>query len=195
MTHRREFIMRKWIAILALVATPAFADPPTSQPGSQPSSQAHGHDHHGHDHSAHDHHGHAGADKPTPAGQKLHKGAAFTVTDDKQITLDAVAAAPNDFAGKTVRVKGKISKVCQAKGCWMAISDTAGKHTARITFKDYAFFVPKDVAGRVTSVEGTIKLKKLSEAMRKHLAKDEGTDVSNVPEVELRMVATGVEIR
>ena len=98
------------------------------------------------------------------------------------------------FTGKAVRVKGKVDKVCQAKGCWMALKGPSGKHSARITFKDYAFFVPKDIMGRTASVEGTVELKKLSKAMREHLAKDEGTDIANVPEVELRMVATGVEI-
>ncbi|MFN3197420.1 MAG: DUF4920 domain-containing protein [Bradymonadia bacterium] len=186
--------MYKWIAIIALVASPAFADPPSSQPGSQPSSQPHTHSH-DHGGKAHDHahgkdhdHGHAQG----KAG--MHRGAAFTLGADKEISFDTVAASPKQYASKTVRVKGKISKVCQAKGCWMAIKTADGKQSARITFKDYAFFVPKDVAGRECSVEGVVELKALSEAARAHFAKDEGTTIDKVPEVELRMVATGVDI-
>ena len=170
--------MYKWIAALALVASPALANPPA---GSQP----HNHDHHGH--AAH------GGEQAAPKGT-LHRGAPFTVDAKAEIDLDQIAASPDKFTGKAVRVKGNVDKVCQAKGCWMALKGPSGKHSARITFKDYAFFVPKDIMGRTASVEGTVELKKLSKAMREHLAKDEGTDIANVPEVELRMVATGVEI-
>lgn len=125
---------------------------------------------------------------------KLHRGAAFTVDAKAQVTLDAIAAKPADFVGKTVRVGGKVTKVCKKKGCWMALQGTDPKHSARITFKDYGFFVPLDADGKAAVVEGVVEVKQLSEAMRKHLAEDEGTTVDKVPATELRMVATGVEL-
>ena len=46
-------------------------------------------------------------------------------------------------------ISGTVTKVCRKKGCWMILSDK-GSH-ARITFKDYEFFVPPKT-GRVKSI-------------------------------------------
>ena len=65
---------------------------------------------------------------------------------------------------------------------------------ARITFKDYGFFVPLDSAGSAAIVEGEVQVKTLTEAERKHLAEDAGKTVDAIPAHEIRLVATGVEL-
>ncbi len=122
----------------------------------------------------------------------LHRGAAFTLTEKDRTTLDAVAAKAPEMAGKTVQVSGTVKSACIKKGCWMVLAgDTA---RARITFKDYGFFVPLDAAGSTAIVEGAVEVKTLSEAERKHLAEDAGKSVDTIPKHELRLVATGVEL-
>ena len=108
------------------------------------------------------------------------------------ISLDAVAADPEKYADQMLMITGKTSAVCTKKGCWMTLK---GKKTsARVTFKDYSFFVPTDAINMNAKVEGTVQVKIMSEAERKHLAEDEKVDVSKVPKVELRIVAYGVEL-
>ena len=115
--------------------------------------------------------------------------------NQKALNLDAIADQPENFSDKQVCVEGSISAVCQAKGCWMTMAGTKATSRARVTFKDYAFFVPKDVKGKKVKVLGEVKVKLLSEAERKHLAEDGRVDVSEIPKAELRLVASGVEIR
>lgn len=123
----------------------------------------------------------------------VHRGAPFAIDVDKTLTLDAVAKTPDAFSGKTVRVSGKVDAVCKKKGCWLTLKGTAT--SARITFKDYSFFAPLDCQGTAGVVEGQLEMKKLSDDERKHLADDEGVTVDKVPQVELRLMATALEVR
>lgn len=161
---------------LALVA---LLSPPTSQPvaaslpaASQPAKAA--------------------AVVKTAAGGE-HRGAPFTVTE--QITLDAIAKNPAAYEGKTVKVAGKVAAVCKKKGCWMTLAGASPTARARVVFKDYAFFVPLDCQDKLAVLEGKVEAKTLDEAERKHLAEDAGKPVSEIPKAELRLIATGVEIR
>lgn len=155
------------LALIAALLSPA------SQPASQPAAAQ-------------------PAAKMADAQGALHRGAAFTLTEKDRITLDAVAAKAADMAGKTVQVSGTVKSACVKKGCWMVLAGE--KARARITFKDYGFFVPLDSAGSSAIVEGAVEVKTLSEAERKHLAEDAGKTIDAIPEHELRLVATGVEL-
>jgi hypothetical protein len=123
----------------------------------------------------------------------VHRGAPFTLKD--AVALDEVAKDPNAYAGKTVLVTGKVSSVCAKKGCWMVLGGTDDKARARITMKDYGFFAPFDAAGHAGKVEGQVEVKTLSEGERQHLADDAGKTIADIPAQELRVVATGLEIR
>src|SRR5688572_10832060 len=63
------------------------------------------------------------------------------------VSLDKVLASPAEYAKKPVIVEGVISQACTNKGCWVELAPAAGKAGMRITFKDYAFFVPLDAKG------------------------------------------------
>lgn len=123
----------------------------------------------------------------------VHRGAQFTVTE--QITLDDIAKTPEKFAGKTVKVAAKVTNVCRRKGCWMSVAGSTAHARARVAFKDYAFFAPFDSTGKLAIIEGTVKVKAMSEAERKHLAADAGRPVSEIPKAELRLIASALEIR
>lgn len=114
------------------------------------------------------------------------------LSDKKAMSLDEVAQSPAKYSDQVLMIKGKTSAVCTAKGCWMTIKGE--KMSARVTFKDYAFFVPTDAINMNVKVEGKIHVKTMSEGERKHLAEDAKVDVSEIPKVELRIVAQGVEL-
>ena len=129
------------------------------------------------------------------AQQSLTRGAALTIAASEEVTLDQIASTPAQYAGRQVRVRGTVATVCRVKGCWMGIRGEQAKNTARVTFKGYSFFAPFDAVGTHVSLEGEVKVKTMSLAERKHLAEDAQSDLSAIPEVELRIQASGVEFR
>ena len=129
------------------------------------------------------------------ADLKLVKRGELIPKGDECLSLDSISDEPQKYSGQTVVVEGTITAVCQAKGCWMTMAGQKATSRARITFKDYAFFVPKDVKGQKVKVIGAVKVKMLSDGERAHLAEDGRVDVSEIPKAELRLVASGVEIR
>ncbi len=95
-----------------------------------------------------------------------------------------------------VKVEGEVESVCQAAGCWMKIKLADGK-TMRVTFKDYGFFVPKDISGKKVIFEGTPSIKTTSVAELKHYAEDAGKSKEEIAKInesktELSFVANGV---
>jgi hypothetical protein len=71
-----------------------------------------------------------------------------------------------------VKVRGQITEVCQAKGCWMILVD--GEQFARITFKDYGFFVPTQTSMQDAVVFGVLEETTLSVETAAHYAADAG---------------------
>lgn len=78
--------------------------------------------------------------------------------------LEAKDSLPGKF-------KAQVKEVCQSKGCWMTLALPNGLET-RVRFKDYGFFVPKDIAGRYVIVEGQAFLQELSVEEQQHYAEE-----------------------
>ena len=103
-------------------------------------------------------------------------------------SLAEVLAKPE--AGKAVRLEGTIEKVCRSKGCWLALKQ--GEQSVHVTFAGYAFFVPKDSAGRAVVLEGKVVVKQPKPEEVAHL-EGEGAGASAAARVTIE--ATGVELR
>lgn len=122
-------------------------------------------------------------------------GSQFTLKENTKFS--EIAATPEKFLGKEVLTTAKIEKVCQAKACWMEVSD-AGK-SMRVVFKNYSFFVKKDLAPNTVSLQGTLQEKTLSVAEQKHLLKDEGkkdVEIEHIkePKKVFQFVASAVKV-
>ena len=94
--------------------------------------------------------------------------------------------------------KAKVLEVCQMKGCWMRV-ELDGEQTVMVRFKDYGFFVPKDIAGSEVWVEGKAFVSEVPEGERRHLARDAGRTEQQVmairgPERAPGFEASGVRI-
>ncbi len=98
----------------------------------------------------------------------------------------------------TTKVQGKVSGVCQAKGCWMTIvSDDSSKPSMFVKFKDYGFFMPKDISGKSVIIQGDAYYETTSVDELRHYAEDEGLSkeaISKItePKKELKFLASGV---
>ncbi len=98
-----------------------------------------------------------------------------------------------------VIMKAKVSEVCQAKGCWMNLVDpaTASDEKLMVKFKDYAFFVPKDISGREVMVEGKAYKEVTSVEELRHYAEDAGKSSEEIAKItepvsEKKFMASGV---
>jgi hypothetical protein len=114
------------------------------------------------------------------------EGAITASTLDNKIT-------DNKYTGK---VTGKIVEVCQEKGCWMKMEKNNGE-TLMIKFKDYGFFMPKDIVGKQVVLEGEASIKETSVKQLQHYARDAGKSEAEVmkitqPKKEVIFVAKGV---
>ncbi|MDG1572303.1 DUF4920 domain-containing protein [Robiginitalea sp. M366] len=118
--------------------------------------------------------------------------------------LDAARAAAlfgNLSATDTLQTtfEAEVLEVCQAKGCWMKLA-LPGQDPVMVRFKDYGFFVPKDLAGTRVTVSGKAFVSEVSEADRRHLAQDAGAPEEEVlalvgPVKEAGFEADGVRFR
>lgn len=66
-----------------------------------------------------------------------------------------------------------VAEVCQSKGCWMKLKLNDGQQ-AMVRFKDYGFFMPKDLVGKEVVVQGKAFIEEQSIEDQKHFAKDAG---------------------
>jgi len=115
----------------------------------------------------------------------------------KSETLATVLGHPEKFRVGEVLINSKIDTVCQEKGCWMVLKDE--RQQIRVTFKNYGFFVPKDLANSRCNVQGKLVEKTLSVGEARHYLKDEGKSKAEIakvtePQKVLHFVATGVEV-
>ena len=101
---------------------------------------------------------------------------------------------------ENIKIKAKVEEVCQAKGCWMnLVSDDAPDSPMFVKFKDYGFFVPKDIAGREVIIEGEAFVEETSVEELKHYAEDKGKSSEEIaaitePVKEVKFMATGVKL-
>jgi len=85
------------------------------------------------------------------------------------------------IAGDSIpaKVTMKVKEVCQAKGCWMTADLGDGKEVM-VKFKDYGFFMPKDIAGEEVIVNGMAYIKEVSVDEQRHYAEDKGATKEEV---------------
>ncbi len=118
------------------------------------------------------------------------------------ISYASLLAQMGDQDSIYAKVYGKVEAVCQTKGCWMDIVPSDGQSVDQelfVQFKDYAFFMPKDFAGKSVAVQGYAYREKTSVEDLKHYAEDEGLsqeeiDAITEPEVQVKFMASGVKV-
>ena len=136
----------------------------------------------------------AGPVAPAAAGRTY--GAPITAAD--ALPMSALPAALGTRDSAQVKLQGKAQAVCQAKGCWMTLPTTDGREM-RVRFRDYAFFVPKDLSGHEVVVSGWAFRSTVPKAELQHYAKDAGKSAPEIAaidhdEQQLTFMADGVRV-
>ncbi|MEK7253302.1 MAG: DUF4920 domain-containing protein [Bacteroidota bacterium] len=119
------------------------------------------------------------------------------ISADNAVTFAELAPKLAGVDSMQVKVKGTVQEVCQKKGCWMTLNDAQASQELFVQFKDYGFFMPKDIHGREVIIDGIAYREVTSVADLKHYAEDEGLskeviDTIVTPKEELKFMANGV---
>lgn len=134
------------------------------------------------------------ADTTAESGEPQSFGEAITA--ENAITFPEMMSKMEGVDSLPVKVKGKVDAVCQTKGCWINIKDDmAGE--MMVKFKDYGFFMPKDIAGREVIMDGYAFRETTTVEELRHYAEDEGKSKEEIeaitePKEELKFMASGV---
>lgn len=136
------------------------------------------------------------AQQPAAAAQEaVQRGA--PIGRSAAVPLATVLENPQAYTRTPVVVEGVVERACTNKGCWMQLAPAAGEEGIRVTFQDYAYFIPLNSAGMQARAEGVITVKKHSKKDADHLA-EEGAKLVRNPDgtaTEVSFVASGVELR
>jgi hypothetical protein len=107
--------------------------------------------------------------------------------------LDELINAGDKYQDQEVLVTTRIAKVCQKKGCFFVATQAAA--TARVSFKDYGFFIPTDSGGKTVLLLGTFSRTSVSVEEAEHYARDLGGTTDSSPEdFQYSIVASAVQI-
>ncbi len=128
------------------------------------------------------------------------KGETFgeAITAEGAISYDDLLAQIQGKDSMAVKVVANVEAVCQMKGCWMNITSAKeGKPEMMVKFKDYGFFVPKDIAGRKVVMQGYAYREVTPVDELRHYAEDAGKSKEEIeaitePKEELKFMASGV---
>ena len=124
-------------------------------------------------------------------------GKSFKVKETKT-PAEVAAALESKSPIENVTVRGEVTSVCQAAGCWIKMKNESGQDVF-IKFKGESFNFPKDAAGRTAIVYGTATKKLTSVEQLRHFAEDAGKSESEIaaitePKEEIRIDATGAQL-
>lgn len=139
-----------------------------------------------------------------PAGNALvgdtYGAGVASTSESSAITVKKLSKnlKKNNKKVENVVIKGKVTDVCEKKGCWLTI-ETEDNSQFFVKMKDYAFFVPTALKGKNVVLEGSAERKVTSVDEQKHYAEDAKKPQSEIdaitkPKEEIRFVANGIKV-
>jgi hypothetical protein len=120
-------------------------------------------------------------------------GAGVTLTEATPIK--ALVEKPADYVGKTVRIDGVATAVCQAMGCWLAVAAANDPEGATVRLKvedDGAIKFPVSAKGKAVSAQGVFEA--IGDDHGKEAAAEHGTH-DPAASKSYQIKATGAVIR
>lgn len=123
-----------------------------------------------------------------------------TIQTEGSISVNEALEALKTKDSILTKVTGYVTGVCQVKGCWMVLSQTPDDSTGLfVKFKDYGFFVPKDLSGSKITLDGKAFKQITPVDELKHYAEDEGKSAEEIakitqPTEEMKFLAHGVAV-
>jgi hypothetical protein len=90
----------------------------------------------------------------------------------KEVTpLERLIGNPAQFEGKTIRLEGVVTEVCEHMGCWMALAvKTADAKTMLVKVDDGVIEFPVSAKGKRASAQGVVERVTMTDAEAKAAA-------------------------
>jgi hypothetical protein len=123
---------------------------------------------------------------------KLGTGVALT----ESTPIKALVEKPAEYVGKTIRVDGVATAVCEHMGCWLAVApenDPKGE-TVRLKVEDGVIVFPVTAKGKKVSAEGVFEEIGAKDAEAKEAAGEHGKHDAKASK-SYQLKATGAVIR
>ena len=116
----------------------------------------------------------------TPAAPGVMYGGKTTAENAITVPeLETKMLTMEKYQGK---VTGTVVSVCEKKGCWMKLQQANGEGIM-IRFKDYAYFMPKNIVGKQVVLDGTAVIETTSVEMLRHYAEDGGKSKEEIEKI------------
>jgi hypothetical protein len=121
---------------------------------------------------------------------------------DETLKISTLQADPDRYVGKTVRVEGTITEVCEMKGCWMELQESPAAKI-RVQVEDDVVVFPISSRGKTGIAEGVVEALDMTREKyvewQKHLAEEKGkafdpSTVGDGPYRILQIQATGAKV-
>jgi hypothetical protein len=103
-------------------------------------------------------------------GTKYGEGVKLTTATP----IETLLSDPGAWLGRTVRVDGIVTNVCEHAGCWLEISDEKSGKGVRFKVEDGVIVFPLTAKGHRASAEGTFEL--VQTTPDQHAAQDKEKD-------------------
>ncbi len=126
------------------------------------------------------------------------------LTLKEKTSLSELVSNPEKFNGKRVLIEGKITEVCQMKGCWIKVADDSKSDPIQVKVEDDVIVFPKDGKGKKVKAEGIVSVTTLSKEelikQARHEAEEQGKskefDASKIkgPKTVIRIDGEGAVI-
>lgn len=123
--------------------------------------------------------------KPLEIAKVDYKSFGNEIIADDAIKASSMATHYKTMnAGDSINSKmlATVKKVCQSKGCWMTL-DLGNEEEVMVKFKDYAIFMPKDIAGKEVVINGKAYVKEVSVEEQRHYAEDAGKSAEEIASI------------
>lgn len=102
------------------------------------------------------------------------------LSDLEPVRIAELAASPERYVDRRIKVVGLVDDVCPMKGCWVDIVENGTRETIRLKVQDDVIVFPAEARGSEIVAEGTLRKHELSPAQAvrwlRHLAEERGED-------------------
>lgn len=103
------------------------------------------------------------------------------LTIEQATPINALLAAPRDYAGKVIRVEGVVTEVCARHGDWLKVATPRSGSGILVKVDGAGISFPSDCVNRLISVEGVVES-----------ARDDSHEDGDAPHVCAAMTREGV---
>lgn len=121
----------------------------------------------------------------TNIGTWGHFGKPMKLTDRDTLCTGKVLSDTEQYAGKFIRIQGKVASVCANRGCWIRLGCKSTDETlfVKFTCPMKGRLVPMEAVGHRAVVEGTLELQEISEEEARHYKEDAGASPEEIAKI------------